>query len=74
MQKDEGDKLNEYYKSLQYMFRTDEVELITKKRNYYFFDVKEETIVIIKDLGENNWTIENILKWRKYRTKMSWKK
>jgi len=62
MQKDEGDKLNEYYKSLQYMFRTDEVELITKKRNYYFFDVKEETIVIIKDLGENNWTIENILK------------
>jgi len=62
MGKNEGDKLNEYYRSLQFMFKTDEINLITSVRNYYIFDVKEKAIVIINDLGENNWTIENILK------------
>lgn len=49
---------NEYYKSIQSLFNTGDVEFVINRGDSYIFDVKGEFLVLIKKVGEGNWTMK----------------
>ncbi|MGV9141893.1 MAG: hypothetical protein ACOC1X_03040 [Promethearchaeota archaeon] len=65
MSKSEDKKISEYYKALQTLFRTDRVELKADVNPLYIFEISEEYLIVIEDMGDDNWSIINTIKKEK---------
>lgn len=50
----------DYYKALQTLFRTDKIEFIHNTEDLWVFEVKNEFLAIIKELGDDQWTMKVI--------------
>jgi len=49
---------NDYFRSLQFMFNTDDVEHIYNLNGVYIFEVDSEYLVSINEVGDDGWTMK----------------
>lgn len=49
---------DEYYRSLQFLFRTSDVKYIYFSNNVWIFEIDGDFLVAIIELGDGNWTMK----------------